>query len=93
LPNRFERENMSRLRRLRSILPIVLRSHFAAASGGCTHRIAKPFLAGIVAVLLTSILAALPAAAGTASRRNRPRIGLVLNGGAEISKPRRRFMH
>jgi hypothetical protein len=87
--NRFEGENMSRLR---SILLIISRSLFPTADGDCTRRIAKPFPAKIGAILLTSILAALPAAAGTASRRNRPRIGLVLNGGAEISKPRRRFM-
>lgn len=44
-------------------------------------KIAKTFLAGSVAVLLISILTALPAAAGTAPEQNRPRIGLVLSGG------------
>lgn len=44
-------------------------------------KIAKTFLAGSVAVLLISLLTALPAAAGTAPEQNRPRIGLVLSGG------------
>ena len=45
------------------------------------RRVAKPFLVGVIAVLLISILPTLPAAAGTTPEGNRPRIGLVLSGG------------
>ena len=57
----------------------ILQGQTRAAKPG--RRIVKPFLVGVIAILLISILAALPAAAGTAPERNRPRIGLVLSGG------------
>ncbi|MCX5838575.1 MAG: patatin-like phospholipase family protein [Deltaproteobacteria bacterium] len=56
-----------------------LQGQTRAGKPGC--RIVKPFFVGVIAILLISILAALPAAAGTAPERNRPRIGLVLSGG------------
>ncbi len=72
---------MSRIRLFRPALPIVPCSPFPAAGSGCARRIAKPSLAGSVAILLMTLLMTLPAAAATAPEQNRPRIGLVLSGG------------
>lgn len=72
---------MSRIRLSCPVLPTVPCSPFPATGSSCTRRIVIPSLAGSVAILLLSLLITLPAAAGTAPERNRPRIGLVLSGG------------
>jgi NTE family protein len=51
-----------------------------AAGDGCTYSIAKPFLAGIGAILLLLMLATV-AGAATETAFRRSRIGLVLSGG------------